>query len=91
MEPIYVGCHLCHADPGQACRFGLFNGDKYHSRRVNQAKNGPHWIDTEHALAHGDTCTGHEGPEGWQDLCTKCGQKISRLKAIPDLLAKESP
>lgn len=88
MDAIYVGCHLCHADVGQPCRFGLTNGEKYHSRRVYQAKNGPHWLDTEHALAHGEACTGHtSGGPGWENLCTKCGQTISRLKGIPALLA----
>ena len=87
MDPIYVGCHLCHASVGQPCRFGLDDGEKYHSRRVGQAERGPHWIDTEHALAHGELCTGHKDAHaGWADLCTKCGQSISRLKAIPSKL-----
>ncbi|HSG19964.1 MAG TPA: hypothetical protein VLA31_04270 [Burkholderiaceae bacterium] len=90
MDAIYVGCHLCHAQVGEACRFGLAKGEKYHSRRVNQAERGPHWIDTEHARAHGALCTGHSSDDpGWQDLCTKCGQGIARLRGIPALLADQ--
>ena len=53
--------------------------------RVARAKNGPHWIDTEHALAHGDACT--DTTKTTVGICTKCGQTIARLKAIPALLA----
>lgn len=91
MDPIYVICHLCHASVGQPCRWG---DAKYHDRRVRLAERGGFagigagsGIDTEHALAHGAKCTGHSGDDkGWQDLCTVCGQRISRLKAIPKLL-----
>lgn len=89
IDPIYVSCHLCHADVGQACRWGCAPGE-YHSRRVSRAERGPFEIDTEHALAHGTLCTGHSsGTSGWADICTVCGQTISRLQGIPKMILKE--
>ena len=87
MDAIYVGCHLCHAQVGEPCRFGLAKGEKYHSRRVRHAQVGQYGkydIDTEHGLAHGSVC--RDSPEG---ICTQCGQTITRLKAIPALLAAQ--
>jgi len=84
MDAIYVGCPLCHAQVGQECLWGVAKG-KYHSHRVNQARLGPHWINTEHGLAHGEACTDSEG--ALKGICLKCGQTIARLRAIPALLA----
>ncbi len=86
IHPIYVGCHTCHADPGQPCRDGGKPMDDYHGIRVRLAKRcEPVWMDTVHALAHGKLCEGHKS-SGWEDLCVKCGANISRLRAIPDIL-----
>lgn len=98
VDPIYVSCHMCHASVGQPCkewaRASLEEGTRYCRRRVSAAQSYPrpgiNAIDTEHALAHGASCVGHSsGGPGWEDLCVKCGQRISRLRDIPALSRQE--
>lgn len=82
MNPIYVGCHLCHAQVGEACRFGLGPDEEFHTRRIARAAAGGDGIKTEHGIAHGEQCTPISGME---DICINCGQLIARLKKIPDI------
>ena len=87
MNAIYIGCHLCHAQVGQPCRWGVAEGE-YHERRVRAAADVRlHQADTEHGLQHGEACTGHREGSGLEGICTVCGQDITRLKNIPALLA----
>jgi hypothetical protein len=91
MNPIYVPCHLCHAQVGELCKFALDEGQDFHDRRVKRAnvlmKDTPP-IDTRHGLAHGDLCVDH--PAGvCEGICTVCGQRIARLQNIPQIIREQ--
>jgi len=80
-HPLYVDCHLCHAQVGEDCNWGVGPGE-YHDRRVQRAQNPRvlRDIQVQHGLAHGRKCVPMTGvPE----LCGQCGAAISRLTAIP--------
>lgn len=93
LDPIYVSCHMCHAEVSEPCAAWARRGRPgYCDRRVAHAERaaacitdkgyeGPE-IDVLHALAHGTLCTDHS-PGVCQGICTRCGQLIERLKNIP--------
>lgn len=88
MNPLHVGCHLCHAAARQPCRWGTAPGE-FHSRRTRHAevlaemreqepeKLETYFIDTVHSLANGDLCTPDK-----HGICTKCGQEAEKLRPI---------
>jgi hypothetical protein len=92
MSPIYVPCHLCHAQVGELCKFGLCEGEIFHSRRVIRANVLQHdtWppLDTKHGLEHGTICTPNTGENPY---CTACGQSVARLQNIPHVLQSLLP
>lgn len=83
VDPMYVGCHTCHAQVGQPCRWETGDG-KYHRSRLSRALRGPYWVDTEHAVAHGELCVDHP-PGDLQGICVLCGRKIAALRDIPKI------
>jgi hypothetical protein len=88
-HPIYYGCHTCHAQPGQSCRFNRPGGpdsNTFHKARVTVVNNQhvSDFVNVKHAKVHGLDCIDSEG--SLKGICKVCGQTIQRLKGIPNII-----
>lgn len=89
INPLHVGCHLCHAHCGVPCRWSVSEDEPFHNRRILRAAtisterqaNPDTWAerhrDIEHAIANGMLCTDIR-----DGICHICGTDLFVQKSL---------
>jgi hypothetical protein len=92
IDPICVSCHLCHAQCGQGCNWGVTEDEPFCDRRVTRAKtlsalrdkDPASWAatnrDVEHTIARGQLCA-----PVYHGICYTCGQTVACIKETVSL------